>query len=60
MHSTAASMWALTKFSYLSFKVSDSGNSCSASNLLLSVMVYLSLILLLLSKDWSLCAVVVV
>ena len=41
MHSTATSKWALTKFSYSSFGVGVSDISCSASNLFLSVNVYL-------------------
>ena len=35
MHSTAASRWALTKFSYSSFGVCVSDFSCSVSNLFL-------------------------
>ena len=42
MHSATASKLALTKFSYLSFAVSVSDISCSASNLFLSVYVYIS------------------
>ena len=53
MHSAAASQWALTKFSYSSFGVCVSDFSCSASNLFLSVDVYLSLISMLLSRDQS-------
>ena len=53
MHSAAASKWALTKFSYSSFGVGVSDISRGASNLLLSVNVYLSLISLLLSRDLS-------
>ena len=51
MHFAAASMWALTKFSYSSFGVGVSDIFLSASNLFLSVSVYLSLISLLLSRD---------
>ena len=53
MHSTAASRWALTKFSYSSFGACVSVFSCRASNLFLSVNAYLSLISLLLSRDQS-------
>ena len=53
MHSAAASKWALTKFSYLSFGVCVSVFSCSALNLFLSVNAYLSQLFLLLSKDQS-------
>ena len=53
MHSAAASKWTLTKFSYSSFGVEVSDISWSASNLFLSVNVYLSLISLLLSRDQS-------
>ena len=60
MHSSAAaSKWALTKFSYLSFEVSVSDISWSASNLFLNVNVYLSLIYLLFSEDLSYCTVLV-
>ena len=48
MHSAPASMWELTKFSYSWFGISVSDISWSASNLFLSVIVYL-----LLSKDHS-------
>ena len=60
MHSAAASKWALMKFSYSSLGVCVSDFSCSASNLFLSVNVCLSLISLFLSRDQSLCTVVVV
>ena len=50
-HSAAASKWALTKFSYSSFGAGVSHISWSASNSLLRVNVYLSLISLLLSRD---------
>ena len=60
MHSPAASKWALTKFSYSSFRVGVSDISWSASNFFLSVNVYLSFISPLLSRDKSFCAVVVV
>ena len=61
MHSPAASKWALMKFSYLSLGVSVSFFSCIASNLILSVNAYPSLISLLLSReDQSLCTMVVV
>ena len=60
MHSAATSKWTLTKLSYSSFRLCVSFFSCSASNLLLSVNVYLSLICLLLSWDQLLCTVVVV
>ena len=53
MHSTAASMWVLTKFSFSSFGVYVSDFSCSASNAFLIVYVYLSLISLLLSREQS-------
>ena len=56
----AASIWALTKFSYSSFGGSVSDIFCSESNLFLSVIVYLSLVSLLLSRDQSLCVVLVV
>ena len=59
MHSAAASMWALMKFSYSSFGICVSVFSCSASNLFLCVNAYLSLISLLLSRDQSWCIVVV-
>ena len=59
MHSVAASKWALTKFSYSSF-VEWVSDLCSASNLFLNVNVYLSLISLLLSRNQTLCTVVVV
>ena len=51
IHSTTASKWALTKFSYSSFKVHVSNISWSASNLFLNVNI--SLISLLLSSDLS-------
>ena len=44
---TAASWWAWTKFSYSSFGVCVSVFSCSASNLFLNAITYLSLISLL-------------
>ena len=50
MHSAVASKWALTNFSYSSFRVIVSDISWSASNLFLSVNVYLSLISILLSR----------
>ena len=53
MHSAVASKWALTKFSYSPFGVGVSDISSSASNLFLSVNIYLSLISLLLSRDQS-------
>ena len=53
MHSAATSRWAWTKFSYSSFGVCVSDFSCSASNLFLSVNIYLSLISQLLSRDQS-------
>ena len=53
MHSAAAFKWALKKFSYSSFGVGVSDISCSASNLFLCVIVYLSLVSLLLSRDQS-------
>ena len=53
MYSAAASKRALTKFLYSSFGVWVSDFSCSASNLFLSVNVYLSLISLLLSWNQS-------
>ena len=53
MHSACASKWALMKFSYLSFGVGVFDNSWSASNLFLSICIYLSLISLLLSWDQS-------
>ena len=59
MHSTVASKWALTKFSYSSFSVGVSDISCSASNLFLSIA-YLFLMSLLLRRDQSWCTVVVV
>ena len=40
MHSTVASKWALTKFSYLSTRVCVSVFSCSASNLFLRVVLW--------------------
>ena len=60
MHSAAASMWALTKFSYSSFGVYDSGLSCRISNLFVNVNAYLSLICLLFGRDHSLYTVVIV
>ena len=60
IYTAAASQWALMKSSYLSLEVCVSVFSCSASNLFLSVNVYLSLISLLLSRDQSQCTVVVV
>ena len=54
MHSSAASEWALTKFSYSSFGVGVSNIFWSVSNLFLSVNVYWSLKSLLL-----LCVVIV-
>ena len=53
MNSAAASMRELTNFSYSSFGVRVSGISWSASNVFLSVIVYLSQIYLLLSRDQS-------
>ena len=53
INSPAASMWALTKFSYSSFGVGVSVYSCGASYLYLRANVYLSLISLLLSKAQS-------
>ena len=47
MYFTVASGCALMKFSYLSFRVSISVFSCSASNLFLNASTYLSLIFLL-------------
>ena len=55
MHSASASMWALTKFSYSTFGVKASNISWRASNLFLSVIVNLSLISLLLTKNQSYC-----
>ena len=60
MHSAAASMWALTKFSYSSFGVCVSDIPWSTSNWFLSVIVYLSQISLLLTRHQSLCAVLIV
>ena len=60
MHSAAASRWGLTKFSYSSFGLCVSDISRSASNLFLSINLYLSLISVLLSKDQSKCTFVVV
>ena len=59
-HSAASSKWTLTTFSCSLFGISVSDISCSASNLFLSVNVYLSLISLMLSRDQSYCTVVVV
>ena len=53
MHSALASMWALTKFSYSSFRIRVSDISWSALNFFLRVNVYLSLISQLLSRDLS-------
>ena len=53
MYFTAASKWALTKFTYSSFGVCVSVLSCSASNLFLNPITYLSLISLLLSRPQS-------
>ena len=50
IHSAAASIWVLTKFSYSSFGVNVSDNSWRASTMFLSVIVYLLLISLLLSN----------
>ena len=50
MHFVAASRWALTKFSYPSFRVRISVFSCSASNLFLHAYGYLSLISLVVKK----------
>ena len=47
MHSAATSKWALTKFSHSSFEVGVSDIFWNASNLFLSVNIYLSLISLL-------------
>ena len=52
MHSAAAFMWVLTKFSYSSFGVGVSDISWSALNLLPSVHIYLSLMSQL-SRDLS-------
>ena len=41
MHSAVASIWALTKFSYLSFLLGVSDISCNALNLFLSVIIYI-------------------
>ena len=60
MHSAVGSKWALTKFSYSSFRVCVSVFSCCASIFFLSFNAYLSLIFQLLSRDQSLCTVVVV
>ena len=51
MNSAAASKWALTKFSYSSFRVGVSDISWNALDLFLSVNGYLSLISLLLIRD---------
>ena len=53
MHTATALTWALTKFSYSSFGICVSDVSSGASNLFLSVIVYLLLIFLLLSEDQS-------
>ena len=53
MYFAAASQWALTKFSYLSFGVRVSVFSCSTSNLFLNAITYLSLISLLLRRAQS-------
>ena len=58
--SAAACLRILTKFSYSSFGVSVSDIFWIASNLFLSVSVYLSLISLLSSRDQSLCVVMAV
>ena len=47
MHSAAASMWTMTKFSYSSFRVSISVISWGVSNLFLKVTLYLLLTSLL-------------
>ena len=60
MHSVAASNWALTKFSYSTFRVCVSVFSYSTSNLFLNVNAYLSQISLLLTSDQLWCTVVVV
>ena len=60
MYFAAASRWALTKFSYSSFGVHVSVFSCSASNLFLNAVTYLSLISLLLRRAHSLGMVFVV
>ena len=60
MYFTAASKWALTKFSYSSFAVIFSVLSCSASNLFLNAITYLSLISLLLRRVQSYFMMVVV
>ena len=53
MNSAAVWKWALTKFSYASFRVRVSDISWGASNLFLSVNVYLSLKSLSLSRNQS-------
>ena len=53
MYFAAASGWALMKFSYSSFGVLVSVFSCSASNLFLNAITYLSLISLLLRRTQS-------
>ena len=53
MYFTAVSLWVLTKFSYSSFGVCVFVFSCSALNLFLNVIIYLSLISLLLRRAQS-------
>ena len=53
MYFAAACKWVLTKFSYSSFGVCVSVFSCSASNLFLNAITYLSLISLLLRRALS-------
>ena len=53
MYFAAASRWALTKFSYSSFRVHASVFPCSASDLFLNAITYLSLISLFLRRDHS-------
>ena len=53
MHSTAASVWAVTKFSYSSFGVCISDVSWRVSKLFLTVTVYLLFIFRLVSGDQS-------
>ena len=60
MHSAAASMWALTGFSYSSVGENASDISWRVSNLFLCVIVYLLLISHLSNRDQSECSVLVV
>ena len=53
MHSTAASLWAVTKFSYSSYGVCLSDMSWRLSNLFLTIIIYWLLIILLVSEDQS-------